>query len=84
MRFLTPVLLIAAAAFVHHSNATSMGRVILFPFIDALVPSTEGDPRAMGEASVHALLLLGGVTLLAALFREAQARRVDRALLEDD
>ncbi|MCB9763348.1 MAG: hypothetical protein H6739_26515 [Alphaproteobacteria bacterium] len=68
-RFITPTLFFAAAGYVHWSNGQDAGQVLLFPFIDLLVPSTKGDPQAMGEASVGLLVAVGGVMLALALLR---------------
>ena len=60
--------------FVHWYNAGHTDSVLLFPFIDSLVPSIRGDHGAMGAASVKLLAGLGVISLVlqarSVLFRE--------------
>ena len=83
MRFLTPTVLLGMAAYVHHHNTTTGGRVLLFPFIDKIVPSSAGNPYAMGEASVFFLAGLGSLTLVLAIVSRVRANRARRAMLDD-
>jgi len=83
MRFLTPTVLLGMAAYVHHHNTTTGGRVLLFPFIDKIVPSTEGNPYEMGEASVYLLAGLGVLSLVLAIVGRMRAKRALRAYLDD-
>ena len=69
MRFFTPVLLLGAALTLHLYNPTETGEVLLFPFIDTLVPSTEGDRMAQAEVSEWILWGTGMLTLLLSLWR---------------
>jgi len=65
--FFTPIVLFLAAAIISYVNGQG-GAVITFPFIDSIIPSTEGDLHAMGHASVMFIGGLGFVTLLRAFF----------------
>lgn len=58
-RWITPTLFCAGALYVLDYNGRSAGSYLIFPFIDRLLPSTAGDPAAMGRASAAALGLLG-------------------------
>ena len=69
MRFFTPVLLLSAAAFLRFYNPSETGDVLLFPFIEVLLPSTEGDLMAQARASEVLLWSAGGVSLLFSLWR---------------
>ena len=69
MRFFTPVLLLGAALTLHLYNPSDTGEVLLFPFVDLLVPSTEGDRMAQAEVSERILWVAGTVSLLLALWR---------------
>ena len=77
MRFFTPVLLFAAAGFLHVYNPTEQGGVILFPFISTLVPSTAGDPLAQADASKWLLVGLGCLSLVFALWRMRREKQED-------
>ena len=72
MRFLTPALLLGAAVVVHHYNGTHTDSVLLFPFVDKVVPSTQGNPTAMGAVSVK---ILAGLGVLSLLLNATQALR---------
>ena len=69
MRFLTPILFWLAAGYVSWHNVTHLDRVLMFPFISTIVPSTDSDPAAMGVASVGLLVALGAVFFLRDLVR---------------
>jgi len=72
-RWITPALFLLAALYVLDYNSRSAGSYLVFPFIDRLLPSTQGDPVAMGRASAGVLGLLGlGLGLRAALRRPAE------------
>jgi hypothetical protein len=64
--FVTPIVLFIVAALISFLNGKG-GAVITFPFIDTLIPSTEGDLHAMGHASVMLIGGLGCITLLRAI-----------------
>ena len=69
MRFFTPALLLGAAFTLHLYNPSETGEVLLFPFVDMLVPSTEGDRLAQAEVSEWILWGMGTLSLLLALWR---------------
>lgn len=75
MKFLTPILFFAAAAYVHWHNTTQTGSVLMFPFIATIYPPAEGDPHEMGSASVVLLVALGAVTLLWSATAKLRYRR---------
>jgi hypothetical protein len=75
VRWFTPAFFLVAAAWVAWHNAHDSGRTFLFPFVESLVPSTRGDPAAMGRVSVWILAGLGGVFLLRSVWWEVRARR---------
>lgn len=60
MRFVTPVLFAAAGAWVAWNNSAS-DRILVLPFIDALAPSTAGNPAAQGAVTVAVLFGLAAV-----------------------
>lgn len=68
MRWLTPVVLLAAAAYIHHHNGQGQG-VIALSFLDVIVPSVKGDPAAMGDLTVKVLGGLGVLTAIGAVMR---------------
>ena len=69
MRFFTPAVLLGAAVTLHLYNPTESGEVLLFPFVDMLVPSTEGDRLAQAEVSERILWGIGTLSPLLALWR---------------
>ena len=69
MRFFTPALLLGAAFTLHLYNPTEAGEVLLFPFVDVLVPSTEGDRMAQAEVSEQILWGAGALSLVLCLWR---------------
>ena len=69
MRFFTPVLLLGAAITLRIYNPSESGDVLLFPFIETLVPSTEGDPMAQARVSEWILWGAGGLSLAFSLWR---------------
>ena len=77
MRYVTPLLFFLCAAWVHHANGQSTGSVLVFPFLESLVPSLKGDPAALGRATEGLLVALGGVLLLVALVRSWMSRSDD-------
>lgn len=78
LQLLPTALLWGAGAYVWSTNAAAVaagrGPVLAFPFLGALFPSLNGDPRAMGEASAALLVGLGLITLLRAALRLRAAR----------
>ena len=75
VRYLPPIVFFVTAIVVHTLNTSRSDRVILFPLMDTLFPSTVGDLVAQGEASVHVLLAVGALTLGFAVFGTIQGRR---------
>lgn len=75
MRFVSPVLMFSAAAFVYWTNQRQEGVVLAFPFISTLWPAAEGDPVKMGQGTVALFLGLGGVSLIRALLRQRRERQ---------
>lgn len=68
MRWLTPIVLLAAAAYVHHHNGQGQG-IIALSFLDVVVPSVKGNPVAMGELTVKVLAGFGVLTLIGSILR---------------
>jgi hypothetical protein len=70
MRGATSAVFLVAAAWVAWKNGAEDGGVVVFPGLDALVPSLAGDLVAQGRATVGALVVAalasGGVDALAA------------------
>ncbi|MFT5586002.1 MAG: hypothetical protein ACI9VR_003598 [Cognaticolwellia sp.] len=75
MRFLPPIVFFVTAIVVHYLNTSRSDRVILFPMMDTLFPSTAGDLAAQGAASVNVLLAVGALTLAFAVFGTFRDRR---------
>ena len=78
-RFLVPVVLLAAAAWLLNNNQTA-DEVIAFSFVDDLVPSTRGDPQAMGRFSVWILVGLAAASAAWNGWGEVQRRRLVKRL----
>lgn len=74
MRFLSPVLMFVAAAFVYWTNQRQDGTVLAFPFISTLWPAAEGDPVKMGQGTVALFVGLGILSLVRALLRLRRER----------
>ena len=55
--------------FLRFYNPSETGDVLLFSFIEMLLPSTEGDLMAQARASEMLLWSAGGVSLLFSLWR---------------
>jgi hypothetical protein len=75
VRFLPPIVFFVTAIVVHYLNTSRSDRVILFPMMDTLFPSTAGDLAAQGAASVNVLLAVGALTLAFAVFGTFRDRR---------
>lgn len=80
MRFISPLFMLAAAAFVYWTNQQSDGTVLAFPFISLIWPAAEGDPEKMGQGTVVLFLALGALSLVRAILR---ARRDRQEALSD-
>jgi hypothetical protein len=74
VRYLVPVLLFAAAAFVWHYNATHDDSWLLFPFLDA-IGSLHGKPDEQAELSWRILAGLGAAALVFAVIGDIRNRR---------
>jgi hypothetical protein len=83
LRFLWPSLMFAMTAFVWNYNQTHDDSKLLIPGIQVLVPSSAGDPAAMGEASVLVALGLSCVFLLWTIIDAVRASSRRRAAEED-
>ncbi len=68
MRWLTPVILLAAAGYVFHHNGQG-GGVIALSFLDVVVPSLKGDPVGLGQLTWKVLGGLGLLTGIGAVLR---------------
>jgi len=68
-RFMTAIILFASAAALYWYNGSSDDRVLSFMFLGDLIPSLEGDPKKLGDASALILVGMGGVSVLLNLFR---------------
>jgi hypothetical protein len=75
MRFISPVLMLSAAAFVYWTNQRQEGTVLAFPFISTLWPAAEGDPVKMGQGTVALFVGLGIFSLVRALLRLRRDRQ---------
>jgi hypothetical protein len=73
VRYVVPVILFAAAAFVWHYNATHDDAWLLFPFLD-LIPSLEGQKDEQADWSWKILAGLGALTLLIAIVGDVRRR----------
>lgn len=78
LRFFPPAVFFVTATVVHYLNTTRSDRVILFPMMDTLFPSTVGDLAAQGAASVQVLLAVGALTLIFAIFGTIRDRRASQ------
>ncbi len=65
-----------------HHNSTSEDSKLLFPFIELLVPSADGDPAALADASLVAFGLATAGFFLWAVWDTYQGRQ--RALAARD
>lgn len=63
-RILTPILFLAAGAGVLAWNGAHDSEVILFPGLDALMPTLAGDLQAQGRVSAYLLMAMGLVLAL--------------------
>lgn len=75
MRFISPLFMLAAAAFVYWTNQQTEGTVLAFPFISYIWPAAEGDPVKMGQGTVALFLALGGLSLVRAILRTRRDRQ---------
>ncbi|MBK7755753.1 MAG: hypothetical protein IPI35_04935 [Deltaproteobacteria bacterium] len=75
MRFVSPVLMLSAAAFVYWNNQQQEGTVLAFPFISTLWPAAEGDPVKMGQGTVALFVGVGVLSLIRALSRLRRDRQ---------
>lgn len=75
MRFISPVLMLSAAAFVYWTNQQQEGTVLAFPFISTLWPAAEGDPVKMGQGTVALFVGLGILSLIRAILRHRRDRQ---------
>ena len=75
MRFVSPVLMLSAAAFVYWNNQQQEGTVLAFPFIATLWPAAEGDPVKMGQGTVALFVGVGVLSLIRALSRLRRDRQ---------
>jgi hypothetical protein len=73
-RLIWPGLMAAMTAYVWNHNATSADSKLLFPFIESIMPSTKGDPVAMGEASVYGFGIVTLLFLIEAIVKMARDR----------
>lgn len=61
---LVPVVFLAVGAGVLGYNRTHTDRVVAFPFVASLVPSSKGDLHQQGRISGGALMGIGALMLL--------------------
>lgn len=64
MRFITPVLFLAAAGYVYWYNQNHLDRLVLAFVFDLLVPSSKGDLVAQGRYTVMTLAGVGVLYLI--------------------
>lgn len=79
MRFVTPILFAAAAAYVGWQNGQHTDRVLVLPFLDVIAPGTAGNAAAQGALSVQILVGLAVVFGLREGYRMMRDRRADGA-----
>ena len=72
-RFLVPIGLLAVAVWLHLHNADAE-QVIAFSFVPDLMPSTRGDPQAMGRVTVRIVVALALASAAWNGWRELQHR----------
>lgn len=77
VRYLPPIVFFVTSMVVHYLNTSRSDRVILFPMMDTLFPSTAGDLAAQGAASVQVLLAVGALTLVFAIVGTMRDRRAE-------
>lgn len=68
-RFISPVLFIVIGCGVFWWNDTHTDGVLLFPLIDTIFPSLQGDLAAQGRATGFLWLAIGAMLLVAAALR---------------
>jgi len=78
-RFLVPIVLLVAAAWLWQHNQTGE-EVIAFSFVDDLMPSTRGDSQAMGRISVWILIGLAAFSTAWNGWRELQRHKLAERL----
>ncbi len=83
MRFITPLFMFAAAAYVWWYNTNHTDSVVMLPFIEAIVPSTKGDPAAQGQVSAAIFLGLGAVFFLRAIWGNMKESKLRRQMRDD-
>ncbi|MDP2304837.1 MAG: hypothetical protein Q8P18_02285 [Pseudomonadota bacterium] len=77
MRFITPILFAAAAAYVGWQNGQHTDRVLVLPFLDVIAPATAGDAAAQGALTVQILFGLAVVFALWEGYRMMRDRQAD-------
>ena len=73
--YLSGLLFVLAAGGVFAYNGQDTGQVLAFPFITSIFPATEGDPVAMGVATVKLMLGIGGLLLAFGAVRHRRQSR---------
>jgi len=63
VRYLSAILFLGAGGFVLWFNATHTSRVLLFPFLERILPTLEADVVAQGQLTGILFLVVGGVLL---------------------
>jgi hypothetical protein len=79
LRYLSAVIFLAGAAYVAWYNGTHAQSVLLFPGLDSLMPSLQGDRPGQGRVTVY---LFGGIGIL--LFLNAVRRHIRDARADGD
>lgn len=61
MRFVSPAIFFAVAAFVYWYNGRGGDDILVFPFITAIWPVAEGDPEKLSQGSIGLIVAVGMV-----------------------
>jgi len=75
LRYVWPLIFFGVAGWVWQYNHSHTDRKILFPFVDAIVPSTAGDPAAMGEVSVYLIVVCAVLVTVSTVVGHVRDRR---------
>lgn len=77
MRFFSPLVFTAFAAYVGWEATNGDDRVVAFPLLNQVLPETHQDPQSLGLASASLLLVFALVTGLRALRRAATSEAAE-------
>lgn len=78
MRYLSSLVFLVVGGFVAWFNHTHEDRVILFPFLDRLFPSLDGNLPDQGRLTAILFLVVGIVLAAWAILMQVRERRAGR------